>query len=71
LVITAVVFAAISVYYYFKVIQAMYFKTSVDSTAQTLSLTAGFRLGLLLAAILIILLGVFPYQLLLNTLTVY
>lgn len=71
LVITAVVFAAISVYYYFKVIQAMYFKPVRESGDMLPEISSGFRLALLLTAILIILLGILPYQLLLNALTIY
>jgi len=61
LVIVAVVFAAISVYYYFRVIQAMYFK---DGEAETATITSGFKTGLVLLAALILLLGLFPSMLL-------
>jgi NADH-quinone oxidoreductase subunit N len=71
LIITAVVFAAVSVYYYFKVIQAMYFKPAVENSGLDAPVSFSFKTGLLLAAIFIILLGLFPYQLLLNALTVY
>ncbi len=57
LVIVAVVFAAISVYYYFRVIQAMYFK---EGEPETTTITTGFKTGLVLLAALIILLGIFP-----------
>jgi NADH-quinone oxidoreductase subunit N len=57
LVIVAVIFAAVSVYYYFRVIQAMYFK---EGDAETATVTNGFKTGLLLLAALIILLGIFP-----------
>lgn len=57
LVIVAVLFAAVSVYYYFRVIQAMYFK---EGEAGTSAITSGFKTGLLLLAALIILAGVFP-----------
>lgn len=56
LVIFAVVMAAISVYYYFRVIQAMYFKEG----PATLPASKGFKATLVLLAALIILLGVFP-----------
>jgi NADH-quinone oxidoreductase subunit N len=56
LVIFAVVMAAVSVYYYFRVIQAMYFK---EGNA-TLQVTGGFKLVLVLLTALIILLGLFP-----------
>lgn len=61
LVIIAVLFAAVSVYYYFKVIQAMYFK---EGTAETFEIKSGFKIGLLVVAGLIILLGLFPTALL-------
>ena len=57
LVILAVLFAAISVYYYFRVIQAMYFK---EGEAETATITTGFKIGLILLAMLIILIGLFP-----------
>jgi NADH-quinone oxidoreductase subunit N len=57
LVILGVVCAAISVYYYFRVIQAMYFK---DGEAQEINTTPAFR-GLLIGiAAIVILLGIFP-----------
>jgi NADH-quinone oxidoreductase subunit N len=71
LVITAVVFAAVSVYYYFKVIQSMYFKQSAEGNGSDLYVSVNTKLGLLIAAIIIILLGIFPYQLLLNMLIIY
>jgi NADH-quinone oxidoreductase subunit N len=57
LVIAAVLFAAISVYYYFRVIQAMYFK---DGEAEITSITSGFKTGLIVLSALIILVGIFP-----------
>lgn len=57
LVIAAVVFAAVSVYYYFKVIQAMYFK---PGNAETESVSGGFKFLLIVVSALIILLGIFP-----------
>ena len=61
LVIIAVLFAAVSVYYYFKVIQAMYFK---EGNAETFEIKSGFKIGLLVVSGLIILLGLFPTALL-------
>lgn len=58
LVILAVLFAAVSVYYYFRVIQAMYFK---EGDAETAPVTSVFKMVLLLLAALIILLGIFPF----------
>lgn len=60
LVIFAVLCAAVSVYYYFRVIQAMYFK---DGVKQELSISGSFKFCLVLIAAIIILLGVFPQQL--------
>jgi NADH-quinone oxidoreductase subunit N len=62
LVIFAVFMAAVSVYYYFRVIQAMYFK---EGPAKIMPVNAAFKWTLVLIAALIILLGVFP-NLLLN-----
>jgi NADH-quinone oxidoreductase subunit N len=61
LVVVAVLFAAVSVYYYFRVIQAMYFKEGVAETAE---ITTGFKTGLLFVAGLIVLIGVLPSVLL-------
>jgi NADH-quinone oxidoreductase subunit N len=57
LVILAVLMAAISVYYYFRVIQAMYFK---EGEAQVMEVSTSFKWVLSLVAALVILLGVFP-----------
>ena len=61
LVIIGIICAAISVYYYFRVIQAMYFK---DGEAQELE-TSGFHKGLLiLMAAFVIFIGICPQWLL-------
>jgi len=57
LVILAVLMAAISVYYYFRVIQAMYFK---EGEAQAMEVSSGFKWVISFVAALIVLLGVFP-----------
>ncbi|MBS1653533.1 MAG: NADH-quinone oxidoreductase subunit N [Bacteroidetes bacterium] len=57
LVIFAVLMAAVSVYYYFRVIQAMYFK---EGEGQAIEVTPVFKWVLVLLAGLIILLGIFP-----------
>lgn len=57
LVILAVLMAAISVYYYFRVIQAMYFK---EGEAQAIEVSSTFKWIIASVAALIILLGVFP-----------
>lgn len=71
LVISAVVLATVSVYYYFRVIQAMYFRKAI-SNEEHFQYPAGnaTKLLLLIGAGLIIALGIFPYQLLLNWLLV-
>src|SRR6187402_239270 len=61
LVIFAVLCAAVSVYYYFRVIQAMYFK---EGDAQVGDLGAGFKGLLVIVAALVLLLGIFPQGLL-------
>ena len=58
LLIIAVLFAAVSVYYYFKVIQAMYFKNG--NVAWNTPITLGFQVTLLIVAVLIIVIGVLP-----------
>jgi len=62
LVIFAVLMAAVSVYYYFRVIQAMYFKEGNESNK--LATSASFNYTLVVLAALIILLGVYPNVLL-------
>lgn len=57
LVIVGVLFAAVSVYYYFRVIQAMYFK---EGNPETEVITPSFKYGVIALAALIILLGIFP-----------
>lgn len=57
LVIIALFFAAVSVYYYFKVIQSMYFK---EGEAETAEITTGFKVGLVLLAGLVIVIGIWP-----------
>jgi NADH-quinone oxidoreductase subunit N len=59
LVIIAVLCAAISAYYYFKIIQAMYFKTSDDDQISA-PVGNGFKYLLIITALLIIVLGILP-----------
>jgi NADH-quinone oxidoreductase subunit N len=66
LVIFAVLCAAVSAYYYFRVIQAMYFK---DGEVQELDVTPSFKILLIIVAAIIILLGIFP-QLLLDKMNI-
>lgn len=62
LVIIGVLFAAVSAYYYFRVIQAMYFKDGEAVLASPV--TSRFKYLLLGVAVLVVLLGVFPNMLL-------
>ncbi len=60
LVVIAVLFAAVSAYYYFRVIQAMYFKTGEP---QTENITGSFKFGLIVLAAIVIIIGVLPQTL--------
>ena len=60
LVIFAVICAAISAIYYFKVIQAMYFKESVAGVNENIRISSSYGWLLLLTAALIVLLGIMP-----------
>jgi NADH-quinone oxidoreductase subunit N len=62
LVIFAVLMAAVSVYYYFRLIQSMYFK---EGDSQPIEVSASFKWTLVILAGIIIVLGLFP-NLLLN-----
>jgi NADH-quinone oxidoreductase subunit N len=57
LVIFAVLMAAVSIYYYFRLIQAMYFR---EGDPQKIEASTGFKWTLIGIAALIILLGLFP-----------
>jgi NADH-quinone oxidoreductase subunit N len=57
LAIFAVLMAAVSVYYYFRLIQAMYFK---DGTATLPQVSTGFKITLVSVAAVTIILGVYP-----------
>ncbi len=57
LVIFAVLMAVVSVYYYFRVIQAMYFK---EGDGQAVEVSIAFKWALVLLAGIIVLLGIFP-----------
>jgi NADH-quinone oxidoreductase subunit N len=61
LIIVAVLLAAVSVYYYFRVIQAMYFKAG---DPETLPISGGFKAVLIGVAALIVILGIWPSALL-------
>jgi NADH-quinone oxidoreductase subunit N len=58
LVVVGVLNSVVSVYYYLRVVVAMYFRDSIRPLAPTDGVT--MRLGLLLTAIAVVLLGVFP-----------
>ena len=58
LVIVAILCAAVSVFYYFRVIQAMYFKEGVHH--EEIKFTKSFELIMLANAAIIILLGIHP-----------
>ena len=61
LIVMAVLFAAVSAYYYFRVIQAIYFKEpSVESVTLPGSLTKGYTGLLLLLIALIVVIGIYP-----------
>jgi NADH-quinone oxidoreductase subunit N len=62
LVIIGVLFAAISAYYYFKVIQAMYFKEGEEIAFAPVTLT--FKYLLISVAVVIVVLGIYPNALL-------
>ncbi|MDQ3279689.1 MAG: NADH-quinone oxidoreductase subunit N, partial [Bacteroidota bacterium] len=61
LAVFAVLMAAVSVYYYFRLIQAMYFK---DGTATIGSVGNGFKVTLIAVAAITIVLGIYPNLLL-------
>ncbi|HEV2353121.1 MAG TPA: NADH-quinone oxidoreductase subunit N [Puia sp.] len=62
LVVFAVLCAAVSAYYYFRVIQAMYFKDGEGTTE--VAPGAGYKGMLVVLAVLVLVLGVFPQSLL-------
>ncbi|HZH65574.1 MAG TPA: NADH-quinone oxidoreductase subunit N [Flavisolibacter sp.] len=61
LAVFAVLMAAVSVYYYFRLLQAMYFK---EGRAQAIEVTPAFKVTLIGVAALTIILGVYPNLLL-------
>lgn len=63
LLVLAMLCAAISVYYYFRFIQAMYFKEA-EQPQPALPVSAGFRYLVAGAAVLVVLLGILPQWLL-------
>jgi NADH-quinone oxidoreductase subunit N len=63
LVIFAVLCAAISAYYYFRIIQAMFFKENTGEAILADDITPAFKILLVFTAVLIIILGLFPNML--------
>jgi NADH-quinone oxidoreductase subunit N len=61
LAVFAVLMAAVSVYYYFRLIQAMYFK---EGNATVAEVSSGFKLTLVAVAAVTIILGIYPNLLL-------
>ena len=59
-VIIAVLFAAVSAYYYFRVIQAMYFKPMLEDNMEANEITTGFKICIGVCAAIIIILGIYP-----------
>ncbi|UAY51571.1 NADH-quinone oxidoreductase subunit N [Ferruginibacter albus] len=59
LIILAVLCAAVSAYYYFKIIQAIFFKENTTAQ-QTWDVTPAFKILLIITAALIIVLGLYP-----------
>ena len=60
LVIVAVIFAAISAYYYFRVIQAIYFKESDRNVVVANSVNPFFNYMLIVIIALIVIIGIYP-----------
>lgn len=63
IVILAVLCAAVSAYYYFRIIQAMYFKESNEAVDHEWDISIAFKVLLVITAVLIIALGLFPDKL--------
>ena len=59
-IIVAVIFAAISAYYYFRIIQAIYFKDATENVIEENDITPSFKIVLFVAAALIIAIGIYP-----------
>jgi NADH-quinone oxidoreductase subunit N len=60
IVIVAVLFAAVSAYYYFRVIQAMYFKKPAGDAIPVNEVSLSYKILLIITAALIIILGAYP-----------
>jgi NADH-quinone oxidoreductase subunit N len=60
LVIVAVLLAAVSAYYYFRVIQAMYFKELTADKLLMQNVSASFKIWLIVGIILVLIIGIYP-----------
>lgn len=61
MLIIAVLFAAVSAYYYFRIIQAMYFKPAqLESHVNEENISVGYKITLLAGCLAIIALGIYP-----------
>ena len=60
IVIVAVLFAAVSAYYYFKVIQAIYFKQPQGVAIEAENVSSFYKVMLVITAVIIIILGAYP-----------
>ena len=60
LVVLAVLCAAISAYYYFRIIQAMYFRENNTLVVHNSEISPAFKLLLIITALFIIVLGLYP-----------
>ena len=60
LVILAVICAAISAVYYFRVIQAIYFKEPAAGVTNVMPVSSAFKYLLMIAAAIIIIVGILP-----------
>jgi NADH-quinone oxidoreductase subunit N len=60
LVIVAILGAAVSIYYYFRVIQAMYFKEEHVQPLEEVTFSPLFKAMMVVNAILLLVLGVHP-----------
>jgi NADH-quinone oxidoreductase subunit N len=60
LVIVAVLLAAVSAYYYFRVIQAMYFKELTADKLLMQNVSASFKIWLTVGVILVLIIGIYP-----------
>lgn len=63
LVIVAMICAAISAYYYFRIIQAIYFKEPAEGAEHITEANTGYKVLMVVAALITIALGVLPFVL--------